>query len=137
MKVLGTPITTMAFDSYYFSGASRKVILDATIATVASIPGASRFKAVYDEVKSNIEQSGDFAGAYKKTTGEFFLYHWDPKKGIGKMCLWTKAFTKSSDKKSASKYIVPGFDYYFVIGATCDQFNRALYDCNFPHRSGE
>lgn len=83
-----------------------------------------------------MNQSGEFAGAFNRTTGELFIHHWDAAKGVGKKCIWSNAFTLSSKERGESKYIIPGYDLYGAIYASCDIFNRNLHDRSFPHRAG-
>ena len=132
----GSESTILAFDSYYFSNATRECVMREKVRTVASVAGASRFTEVHDFVKGGVEQSGDFSGAYNKESSELYLYNWDPITSIGKKCIWSNTFKKRTSERGVSRYQIPGYDLYNCIFAICDNFNRALRDRTFPHRSG-
>ena len=136
VKEKGSSSTILAFDSYYFSNASRLCVMEEGVRTIASVSGSSRFREVHDFVKAGVEQSGDFAGAYNKDTSELYLYHLHPITSIGKKSIWTNTLTIRAHERGASKYHIPGYDLYNCIFAVCDNFNRALHDRTFPHRSG-
>lgn len=129
----GKKDSMLVCDSYYLDTAGRALLKELGIKFVCSVRG-DRFWPLRDLVKFEVKKSGEWAGIWNKSSKELFVHVWDPNPDIGKKYVLSNAFQPHG--KNATKLLIPAYDAYKVMFNTCDQFNRALHDCTWPHRHG-
>jgi hypothetical protein len=77
--------TILVFDSYYFSAATRNLLLSHNIKTCASIT-KEKYPAMVNFISHRIVQPGDIAAMYNEEFGEFILGYWNPNPQGKKVC---------------------------------------------------
>ena len=86
MKVYCHKNTILVFDSYYFSAATRKLLLENDIKTCASIT-KEKYPSMANFISHHIVQPGDIAAMYNEEFGEFILGYWNPNPQVKKVCV--------------------------------------------------
>jgi hypothetical protein len=133
----GTEYTKLSFDSYYFAAASRAVLVNRDIPTIASV-AKERFKEVHDFVakyhntqKKNIDSGRSFG--HNEKTGESYLYYYNiPMKRM--KSIWTNICTVEPGRTPSVEQ--PLYDLYILMFKACDLFNNGLEGMSFPFRHG-
>lgn len=133
VKAKGVDKTILVADSYYLTQDARSLLSDLGVRYMCSIT-KERFHDLILEVQSQVEKPGQWSAAWNEDTGELLTYYWSTDKDVGKKYVLTNALFKEDGK--TPKCSIPGVDMYNVMFSVCDQFNRKLHDCKWPHRSG-
>ena len=68
--------TILVFDSYYFSAATRDLLLRNNIKTCAAIT-KEKYPSLVNFISHKIVQPGDIAAMYNEDYGEFILGYWN------------------------------------------------------------
>ena len=118
-------------DSYYLDHAGRALLQEKGVNFMCSVSG-DRFHSLRDMVSDQVTKPGEWAGLWNDESNEAFFFVWDKNQNVGKKCVLTNAFRCKA--KRTAKAIVPVWDHYKVSFNLCDQFNRDLHDCTWPHR---
>jgi hypothetical protein len=113
---------------------SRKVLIQKKVKYIGAV-GTNRFGDVFDLVKSEVNRPGDIALAFSDSTQEVFTYHWDRDPKIKKKMVMGNALIHHRGKKQP-KRSKPLYDEYSVTFSGCDQFNKRLSGCMWPHKKG-
>jgi len=130
--------TTLVFDSYYMTAASRTILLERKIPFIGSVR-ADRFKDFMNHLKDpsvpKVDNPGLTAAIECVSTGELLVNHWDIDTNIGNKFVLSNAFIEGKETRSQKK-VIPVYDHYKEMFNGCDMFNRALHDRLFPHTNG-
>ena len=125
------PDTFLVYDSFYASNAANESNREMKQKFSASC-NTQRFAMLKDAIHRNFDADviGESRSLYNRTTGEFFTYHYDRQKGVGKKYNYSwglEEVTVPMTVKSM-KGDIPGYGYYKLMFEICDNFNRALHD---------
>jgi hypothetical protein len=125
--------TILVADSYYLTEDARSLLSDLGVRYLCSIT-KGRFYDLVEEVKSRVEKPGQWTSSWNDDTGELLTFYWNCDKNVGKKYTLTNALFKEQGR--TPKHSIPGYDMYTYMFSLCDQFNRGLHDCTWPHRNG-
>lgn len=126
--------TLLCFDTHYMDSASRTVVLDRNVPYIGAV-ASGRFGKVFDLVKGDVKKPGDFSVAYCDATNEIFTYNYDKDDAIGTKMVMGNALNHVKGKKQ-QKHSIPLYDEYGVCFSGCDNFNKRLSGCMWPHKKG-
>ena len=73
-------------------------------------------------------------GALVFLISHILVHYYDVDARLGRKCVLTNAYTQYS--RPHDKTVVPVYDDYHVLFDKCDKYNRRLYHCTWPHKSG-
>ena len=77
---------------------------------------------------------GQWDGLYHRDTGHLLVLYYNVDARLGRKYVLTNAYTQYS--RPHDKTVVPVYDDYRVLFDKCDKYNRRLYHCTWPHKSG-
>ena len=133
------PKYILDMDSYYIGSESRNFLIRKGQKFLASC-SKERFKSEVSFVHRHNEadNQGEGHSIYITETGETFTYHYDTQNGVGKKynLSFGLEYCVLKSKVKEHKNIIPGYTYYKTMFEICDNFNRALHDCHWPHKRG-
>lgn len=128
------PDTVLCYDSYYNTKQSSQVCRNAGVKFLASAK-ANNFNDLVAHVGPKVNAKGEWAGIYNSQTDDMFVHKWDKDDNVGKKFVYANAFTKRR-RTRAFLHLVPGYDFYKLVFAACDKYNRNLHDRKWPYRCG-
>ena len=129
----------LVFDSYYLSANSVAVLEEPLdngrpfrvkfigAVTVSTFPLCEVFHG-------RVSVPGQWDGFYHRDTGHLLINYYDPTPALGRKYVLTNAYTRASHRHCMA--VVPVYDDYRILFDKCDKFNRRLYHCTWPHKSG-
>ena len=134
----------LAFDSYYFSAATREYLLSKSenVKYCASVT-CDKLKFAMDKLKTsmidldkNVNKPGDWHAIHTTATNETLTKVHDATPGVGvKHNMCNHLVRKARPNKSQDyKKIRGGYDTYKLAFSICDHFNRALKDRKWPFK---
>ena len=133
------PKCYLCFDSYYESSETRSFLLEKRQYFSASCK-TDRVKLEVDRTHNDgvPDLVGQSRTIYNEETKELFTYHYDRQKGVGKKYNLSYGFTHSQlrAKVKSHENFIPGYTHYKTFFEACDNFNRRLHDCHYPHKRG-
>ena len=129
----------LVFDSYYFSADSVNVLEEPL---ASDRPSRVKFIGAVTPTKfplceafqGRVTIPGQWYGLYHRDTGHLLVHYYDVDASFGRKYVLTSAYTQYS--RPHDKTVVPVYDDYRVLFDKCDKYNRRLYHCTWPHKSG-
>lgn len=127
-------VPILGFDTYYFSKASRDVLVANDIPYAGSV-SAGKVQPLVKKLEHHVNQSGRWAALYNEDTEELFVMNWPKGESEKRRQLIVKFLEHDKHHGMNDRYI-PGWRLYNDIYSTCDRFNRQIEDRVWPLKHG-
>lgn len=133
----------LVFDSYYYSAATRKYLnsISPDVKYCASVQ-PTRINDVITildtsmiDAQQVVKKPGDWYGVYKPATKESLVKVHDVAAGVKYNISNCLQKSTRPHKSNENKTIKGAYDIYKNCFSVCDNFNRALHDRKWPHKS--